>query len=237
MLIQTILTADQANPQELRGKTVIILDILRASTNIVTAIANGCLGVIPTLTVQEAFSLANKREQGSFLLGGERHRERIAGFDLSNSPWEYKENNVKNKEIIMTTTNGTKAIRQGALAQHILIGSFLNAEAIGKYALDLGENITILCAGTKGDFSLEDSVAAGCLIDYLLEKGKRNEGDDLSLALRELYKTYSSRLLEPLSISENGRSLIKMGKEIDIQFAAQLNIYPIVPILEKGKIK
>lgn len=237
MLVETVLTADQANPQKLRGKTVIILDVLRAATNIVNALANGCEEVIPALTIKEALSLAKSLELGSYLLGGERKREKIQGFDLGNSPGEYISEKVKGKKIIITTTNGTKAIGQAVLADHILIGSLLNVSTVGRYSLSLAKDIIILCSGTRGCFSLEDSIAAGSLVDYLIQKEANLILDDLSLALRQLYKSYFPRLLEPLSISENGRSLLKMGKEEDVKFAAQLDIYQVVPIWNQGKIK
>lgn len=236
MLIEIILTVEQVNPQELKGKTVVILDILRATTNIVNALAHGCREVIPTLTIEEALTLASKLPKHTFLLGGERKREKIPGFDLANSPLEYGEE-VAGKTIIMTTTNGTKAIKQAVLAKNLLIGSLLNGAAVAEYCLDLNKDLVILCAGTKGLFSLEDSVAAGYLVDYLAGKNREIQLADLSIALRELYQTYASRILEPLSLSENGRSLLTMGKKADLDFAAQLNLYQIVPLFQQGKIR
>lgn len=237
MIIQIVSTAEQADPRELKGKTVVVLDILRATTNIVSALANGCKEIVPALTIEEALSLAEKMEKNTFLLGGERKRKQITGFDLGNSPLEYKTETVSNKIIILTTTNGTKAIMQASLARNVLIGSLLNGAAVAEYCLYLDADLVILCAGTKGLFSLEDSIAAGYLVDYLVGKNITVQLDDLAIALRELYKNYSGRILEPLALSENGRSLLAMGRKADLDFAAQVNLYQIVPLFRQGKIK
>jgi len=237
MLLETFSLPNLVNSEDLTRKTVIVLDILRATTNIVSALANGCKEIIPTITVEEALDSAKKFSPSTVLLGGERKRLRIEGFDLGNSPWEYSQDFVQDKTIVFTTTNGTKAIRKANSASWVLIGSFLNASAVADHSLSLGKDIVILCSGTVSRFSLEDSVAAGYIINYLAQKEKGLDLDDLSIALKELYLSYANRLSEALSISQNGKALVELGKSEDIQAAVQLNTCSVVPFFQDDKIK
>lgn len=237
MIVETFSVASQVDPNYLQGKNVVILDILRATTNIVYALANGCQEIIPFRTVEEALCLAGSLPKGTYLLGGERKREKIEGFDLGNSPKEYSPLIVKDKILIFTTTNGTTAINQAALAENILIASFLNISSVAKYLLSLEGNIVILCAGTGGRFSLEDSLAAGLLLNLLLKGRTDLSFDDLSLALLDLYHIYKDNIEQVLSFSENGKSLIAMGKEEDIRAAALIDTHFLVPIVREGIIK
>jgi len=237
MIINTFSVGSKIEQEFLQNKTVIVLDILRATTNIVYAFAHGCRAFIPLETVQEAKNWAHELGKESFLLGGERNRIKIEGFHLSNSPKEYQQDIVKGKIILFTTTNGTKAIKQAALAKNILVGSFLNLAATANLAWEKGEDIVLLCAGTKGFFSLEDTLAAGMIIDFLVKQDSNIYLDDLSLAARNLYYFHKNNLQEALSLAENGKELIKLGLAEDIRAAAKTNIYDFVPFARNGIIK
>jgi len=237
MEISVLPTTGHIDRSSLVQRVVIILDILRSTTCIVTALANGCRGVIPALNCDEALLIARGLENGSYLLAGENRGQKIKDFHLGNSPHFYRQDQLRKKYIIMATTNGTRAIVRSAGARKVLIGSFLNAGMVCQYAARLNNKITIACAGTQGKFSLEDAVAAGMLIDCLKNYYPGSRLTDLALAAKTLYHHHKKNLLIPLLVSQNGRSLKEQRLLNDIHFAQQLNIYPIVPVYEGGVIK
>ncbi|RYD06277.1 hypothetical protein N752_05135 [Desulforamulus aquiferis] len=141
-----------------------MFDILRASSTISTALANGCKEVIPVIDVEDAFALARQLPEGSFILGGERGAIKVTGFHLGNSPLEYTASVVKDKTVIISTTNGTKAIRYAAGENgRVFIGSLLNCSSVAKALADLSKDIVLVCAGTRGKFSLEDTLLPALL--------------------------------------------------------------------------
>lgn len=235
MHIEVIASVAEARSEDLLNKTVIVIDVLRATSNIVTALAHGCLGIVPIETVQQA-KLLHKPED---LLGGERFGRKLAGFHLGNSPLEYGNEAVRGKRILMTTTNGTRAVHKSQKAQTVLIASFLNASAAANAAWKLGKNTVVLCAGTQDDFSLEDGLCAGLVVDVLAdlaEKGAGSEVNDFGKAMRACYLHNRDRLEEALFSSHNGKRLVKMGFGQDVKSCAYLNVYDLVPVLKDGML-
>ncbi|ARF69459.1 2-phosphosulfolactate phosphatase [Paenibacillus larvae subsp. pulvifaciens] len=234
MKIETIASLNEVGVQELAGKTVIVIDVLRATSCIVTALAGGCREVVPVETVGQA---KQAFEEGS-LLGGERSCRKIPGFDLGNSPLEYLKETVKDKRIIMTTTNGTKAVQKALKAENVLIGSMLNGTACIRAALQLKKDIVLICAGTQHVFSLEDGLCAGFLLDEAdkIEGARQMEIDDLGLALLYGYKQAKSDLTQAFHRCANGRRLHKLGFRQDVFFCCQQNLYLTVPIWREGRL-
>jgi 2-phosphosulfolactate phosphatase len=155
MKIDIALLPQVVNKAELSDAVCIVLDIFRATTSIVTSLANGCSSMIPVLSIDEAHAVA--ANMGSVLFAGERQSIKIDGFDFGNSPLEFSRAKVQGQTIIMTTTNGTAAIKSTEGAYRTLIGSFVNAQAACVQAKQYGKDILIVCAGTDGLFSLEDA--------------------------------------------------------------------------------
>lgn len=216
------------------GKVFVVIDVLRATTTIVEALSNGCTEVIPAVTVNEAFDLAKKSPREDTLIGGERGGLKVDGFDLGNSPREYTRDVVSGKRVILTTTDGTKALHWGAKCEHVLVSAFTNAHAVVQRCMALGADPLMVPAGKRGKFSLEDVVCGGMMID-LLEK----RGADLTDAARAagiLYRAFAGDLLEMARISEHGRTLIRLGFEEDLGFCVQTNISLLVPVFSKGSI-
>lgn len=163
MQVQVISSVNEASSARFHHKTAIIIDVLRATSTIVTAIAAGASCIIPAETVMEARALQRPGD----LLGGERFCRKIAGFDVGNSPEEYTEQAVAGKRIILTTTNGTRAIHKSMRADHVLTASLLNAEACARAAIELRRDVVILCAGSHDEFAIEDGLCAALyLIDF-----------------------------------------------------------------------
>lgn len=223
-------------PEEVRGGIAVILDILRASTTIVHALANGAKCVIPTLTVEDALSTARgfaRREE--YLLGGEREGVHIDGFDHDNNPFAYTREVVQNKTIIFTTTNGTKALLRASAADRVAIGSFVNLQAVVDVLAEDKRPIHLVCAGTKGKITVEDSLCAGAIIDRLFQEfGRRDndlQDDQAQLALaRYLQASISDEdFRRAMRNSFGGRNCRRLGFDTQIDRAATFDLFDIVP--------
>ena len=221
-------------PSELAGKTVVVIDVLRATTTIIHALAAGATQVIPCLEVDEARRIAN--ELGSkAVLGGERGGQQIPGFDLGNSPLEYTPGAVGGKGVVFTTTNGTRAMLRCRAARRVLIGAFANFSAVCRELA--GENeIALLCAGTDGHVTREDALFAGAVVDDLARTAKclvNDQGQIAADAWRTAVRLLTDRPLGlTLRDSRGGRNLIEIGQENDIDIAAQIDKFDIVPQLD-----
>lgn len=225
-------------PQDIIGSDLsdtvcIVLDIFRATSSIVTSMANGCKTMIPVLSIAEAQTLAD--EIGPVLLAGERQSLRIDGCDFGNSPFEFCPNNVKDKTIVMTTTNGTIAIKATEGAYRTLIGSFLNAKALCSQAKSYDKNILIVCAGTDGLFSLEDTLCAGLLVQLLRSEGEMIMTDSARGALL-MYIAAKDKLIATAVASRNGKRLYDMDRMNDVEYCFQIDMFNVVPQYKRGRI-
>jgi len=235
--LETLFIPEEIKNTELAGKLVVVIDVLRASSTIVTALANGCNGFIPILSPEKVREKAQQFEKEGILLGGEREGKKIEGFDLGNSPREYKKKVVKDKTIIFSTTNGVKTLEMVKGAQRIVIGSFLNLQAVCHYCTNYQGDILIICAGREGRFSLEDTACAGMIIHSLRDVFPGvYQGVDANLTAQLLYEKFGHNILEILRKSQHGRYLESIGLSEDLKFCSQLDFYHIVPILRDGII-
>ncbi|MFF2482042.1 2-phosphosulfolactate phosphatase [Paenibacillus sp. NPDC058071] len=228
MQVQVISSVNEACSAKLYHKTAIIVDVLRASSTIVAALAAGAAGVIPVETVMDA----RAAHQPGDLLGGERFGRKIPGFDLGNSPEEYNIETVCNRRILLTTTNGTRAIQKSMRADHVLTGSLLNASACAKAAYELRRDIVILCAGSNDEFAVEDGICAGLLLERLRTLSTAPlELDDFGVAMLALYNDRSQHIAQTLQIGTAGKRLAKLGYKRDVEWCAEIDRYSEVPIL------
>jgi 2-phosphosulfolactate phosphatase len=188
--------------------------------------------------VEEAFQMAKSLRPGNTLLGGERGSKRIPGFDLGNSPREYVSEKVNGKRLILTTTNGTKAFHLVSSGEEIIVGSFLNIRATAQRCFGLDRDLLLFPSGDKGNFSLEDAVCGGMLIDAILGKrGKPIVLTDASFAAHILYQRFKANLVEALRLSNHGKDLIDLGLGDDLPYCAQTDITDLVPIFRDGVIR
>ena len=235
--LKTLFIPEEIKNIELAGKLVVVIDVLRASSTIVTALANGCRGFIPILSPDKVKKKAEQFEREMVLLGGEREGIKIEGFDLGNSPREYKKEAVKDKTIIFSTTNGVKTLEMVESAYRIIIGSFLNLQAVCDYCTNYKGDILLICAGKEGRFSLEDATCAGMIINSLREVSLGGHQEiDANLTAQLLYKKFGNNILEMLRKSQHGRYLEGIDLEKDLKFCSQLNFFHIVPIFRDGII-
>ncbi|WP_028548790.1 2-phosphosulfolactate phosphatase [Paenibacillus sp. UNC451MF] len=236
MDITVLPSVNEARADELINKTVIVIDVLRATSTILTALSHGCKAIYPVETVLQAKQLY----QPGFVLGGERACKKIPGFDLGNSPLEYTAASIAGKTLIMTTTNGTRAIQKANKAGTILAASLLNGRACAEEAITLKKDIIILCSGTQDVYSFEDGVCAGQLTDELLQSavgsGTELNINDFGLSMLYTYRHVQSNLTEALINCANGKRLSKLGFLEDIKYCSEMNTIPLVPIVREGKL-
>ena len=205
--------------EQLRVSACVVIDVIRATSTIVTALAHGARGVQPVASVADAFALKERNPEA--LLAGERGGQALPGFDLGNSPEDFTTERVQGKRIILTTTNGTQALAACQGARAVVTASLLNLEAVAARLREIGPPWIVVCAGCDGEFGVDDAVVAGALAEAL----------DQEHALVSLYRSVRRELAKTLLESAAGRELLKVGLEKDVPFCAQLNLFSIVPIL------
>lgn len=223
MKIHITLTARDIRKDELRGKIAVVIDVLRATSVIVTALANGARWVKTVASIEEAVQLRSP----VVLLGGERSAMPIEGFDFSNSPLEYTPERVMNKGIVLTTTNGTLAVSHCKSAEEVLTGAFLNHRALTNYLLLQDRPIELVCAGTNGEFSLDDFLCAG-LICSTLQTTDRVKFDDLGRLAIQCWDQTGSDIQAALSEAFHYNILKSKGFDTDLDYCLMRNTHPVV---------
>jgi 2-phosphosulfolactate phosphatase len=241
MKIDLSFNAGQFDELQLREKNVIVLDVLRASSTITVALNNGAREIIPVASIESAVKISGSLFGEVTLRGGERNGKTIEGFNLGNSPLEYSETAVKGKSIIYCTTNGSVAMAKSRYARTLAVGSFINLTATTDFIRDENKDFLFICAGranTIGNFSLEDAVCAGMMIQNLLKaESLEVELSDSANAAHALYKSFGRSILKMLKTSEHGKYLIEIGFAEDLKICAQVDSVPVLPILTGTVIK
>jgi len=217
------LTARDIREDNLSGKVAVVMDVLRATSVMITALANGALWVKTVASIEEAF----KRKSADVLLGGERHAMPIDGFDFSNSPLVYTAEKVRNKGIVLTTTNGTLALSKCESAEEVLIGSFLNHRTVTEYLAAQDLPVELICAGTNGEFSLDDFLCAG-LICSTLQKSGGFELDDLGRLAVQQWNRCKSDVHAALAGATHYNILKSKGFDADLDFCLRRDTHDIL---------
>ena len=230
MRVDLHFTPHQIDELAMRDKTVVVIDVLRASTSITAALHNGAREVIPVTTVERAVKISGNLFGDYVLRGGERNGKMIEGFNLGNSPFDYSEEKIKGKAIIFSSTNGSLAIEKVRFARNVVIASFVNISLVVRFLKKLNQDFVVLCAGNSGMFSIEDSVCAGMLLQKL------NADDDMdpvlsdaAIAVSMLYKGFSRNLLKMVKNSEHGKYLASIGFANDLPVCAAVDTIPVLP--------
>ncbi|MFH0760689.1 MAG: 2-phosphosulfolactate phosphatase [Bacteroidota bacterium] len=231
---QIIPTADAIKSEELLGKTAVVIDVLRATSVIVTALQNGARQIRPVAEVEEALQMRS----ADTLLGGERNAEKIEGFDFGNSPLEYTRDRVMDKEVILTTTNGTRALSNCSRADLVLTSSFLNYRAVCGYLIRSERPVVLICAGTNGEFSLDDFLCAGLMADFFVDSGSWAPNDLVTLAINS-WKAAQPDIHRALASCHHYNVLKSKGFEADLRFCLTLDKFDLVPQFDsqEGTIK
>ena len=241
MRIEVVYAHTAVTPADLAGRTVVVVDVLRATTTIAVALANGAKAVLPAASTDEALRIAQNLERDAVVLAGERKSVRIPGFALGNSPAEFGPEVVAGKTIVMSTTNGTAALIVAAGAREVIVGAAVNFSAVverARAALEQHGDLVILCAGGDRQFALEDAFAAGRLTKVLLPEGglQRVTVNDGALAALELARHYGERWLRALRASAHGRELVELGFRGDLERCAAQDTSPVLPLYADRRI-
>lgn len=262
-MIDVALLPSLTTPESFAGKTVIVVDVLRATTTIATALKNGCERILPQGSIESAKQKfadlqADPQMAGRVLIGGERGGKIVEGFHQGNSPIEYTEDVIGGKTLILATTNGTVAMECCRQADRVLIGSMVNLNAVAQAVIDTPQ-VTVLCSGTDRLMTSEDVLFAGAFVDRLIEIRKIGQTSPDSDENTSGDSTPVGQLTDPASIAQNhwcatwarvesgektladffrnargGINLARIGHNPDIEFAANIDTIPVVPELKLG---
>ncbi|HEV8236485.1 MAG TPA: 2-phosphosulfolactate phosphatase [Gemmatimonadaceae bacterium] len=239
MRIDVVFGGPAFAPFDVTGRLVAVIDVLRASSTIAAALANGARAVIPLESSDDVVRTAKAFERADVRLAGERKMLPIPGFDLGNSPRDFTREAVEGKTVIMATTNGTPAIGAAQGARDVVIASYVNYTvvlAMMRAALRGGADITLVCAGRDRQFALED---AGCAGRYVYNVSKRLTGIELNDAAQAcvlIDRKYGDRVLGLFDASEHGRALRDAGFGDDLTACAAVDSYPVVPLYQDRQI-
>ncbi|MDI6739239.1 MAG: 2-phosphosulfolactate phosphatase [Candidatus Edwardsbacteria bacterium] len=236
MQCDVVLVPAELAENALAGRAVAVIDVLRASTSIVAALDAGARDVVPTASVEEATKLAETLGREHIVLCGERDGMKINGFDLGNSPLEFTEAAVKNKTLVMATTNGTASLSRAKPSALVCAACINNASAAAQTLVAAGQDITLVCSGKLGRFALEDAAGAGMIVSHIAELCPNVILTDSAAVSLILYQKYKKNLVRALKAGEHGQYLKSLGFAADLEYAARESVTATVPVLKDGRI-
>jgi 2-phosphosulfolactate phosphatase len=239
MRMDVVFGGASLTPADVTGRVVAVIDVLRASTSIAAALANGARAVIPLESSDAVVTRAKAFERSDVKLAGERKMLAIPGFDFGNSPREFTREAIEGKTVLMTTTNGTPAIANTQGARDVVIASYVNYTPVLtmlRAAVRGGTDITLVCAGRDRQFALED---AGCAGKFVANVAKRLVGlvmNDAAQACVLLDRKFGDQIMKLFDASEHGRALRDAGLGDDLVACAAVDSYPVIPIYQDRQI-
>ena len=239
MRLDVIYGVQQLTPQDVQGRVVAVIDVLRASTTIAVALANGAKAIIPLDSTEEVAMRAKQLERGAVLRAGERKMLKAEGFDLGNSPLEHSRDVVEGKTVLLSTTNGTRALLAVQGARDVVVASYVNLTGVTtmlRTALRGGADIAIVCAGHERQFSLEDAACAGRYVHHVARRLSGIDLNDAALAATLIDRKYGDNLLRLFNSASHGRALAAAGFEADLAVCAAVDSCPIIPIFQDRQI-
>jgi 2-phosphosulfolactate phosphatase len=233
-VIDVALTLEEVRGMPLAGVTAVVLDVVRASTTVVAALAGGARAVVPVATPDEAGARARGWDSGATLVGGERGGAPPPGFDCGNSPAEYTPERVGGRTVVFTTTNGTRALLALGGARRVAVGGFVNAAAVARWVAVERGDVLLVCAGERGRFCLEDAVCAGLLVSRLASAD--DVLTDAARAAQVLWERYADDLGAMLADATWAQALVGQGRAADLPLCVALDVYGVVPVLRDGAL-
>lgn len=236
-VLDVFTTSSSISDEDIRGKTVVVIDVLRATSTILTALSNGAKSVVPVEDMGTAGKIATNLDPSSYLLCGEKDGKQIEGYDLGNSPFEYSEEVIAGKTLILNTTNGTKALVRCTNASKVYIGSFLNLSAVCEQLKNDTNEISLVCSGWKGRLSLEDVLCAGYIVNQVYGGIIPDDAKDGAKVAMGLYERFGNEILDTVSTTNHAKRLIGLGFESDIAYCCQVDIIDFAPEYKEGIIR
>lgn len=239
MRIDVYFVPQEVTASDVANKVVAIVDVLRASTTIAVALANGARAVIPLPSSEEVVSRAKTLARSEVRLAGERKMQPVPGFDLGNSPREFTKEAVEGKTILMSTTNGTSAVLAMQGARDVVIASYVNLSAVLsmlRAALRGGTDVAIVCAGHERHYALEDAACAGLFVQHITTKNAKAETNDAAQTAMVINKKYGDNLKRLFKESAHGAALADAGFADDLVACAEVDSYPVLPVYTERQI-
>jgi 2-phosphosulfolactate phosphatase len=236
MDVEVFLTHSNVTDDDVRGRTVVVIDVLRACSTIATALQNGARAVMPVLDMAQAGKIAANLDPDVYRLGGERNAEKIEGYHLGNSPLEYSTEVVEQRDIILNTTNGTKAIARAKTARHLVTACFLNAARVVDFLQGVEGEITIVCSGRQNRLSLEDTLCAGLLLDRFWDQTPPSLVGDAAHTAHTLYHHDRDRLDDALRSANHAQHLMANGFTEDIDYCFRTDVLPVLPYYSDNRL-
>ncbi|ETZ20273.1 2-phosphosulfolactate phosphatase [Pedobacter sp. V48] len=225
--IEVCLTPALLDLYAIEDSIVVVIDVLRATSSIVYGIDNGATAIIPVANVEDCLNYSDK----GFLLAAERDGQVVEGYDFGNSPFSYTTEKVGGRTVVLTTTNGTKALHMARKRAHqVVMGSFLNLQALCNWLKIQDKSVLLLCAGWKDKFNLEDTLFAGAVVAEL--RKEFTHFDDSSVAAEDLYNLAKDDLRSYLHKSSHSHRLAELNIEEDVRFCLQLNLCQAIPVMD-----
>lgn len=238
MKLDVFMSPGEIASGDVQGRVVAVIDVLRASTSIAVALANGARTVVPVEDVDEAITRSRQFERSQVRLAGERKMLAIPGFDMGNSPVEFTREAVSDRTVLITTTNGTRSLLALQGARDIVVASYVNLSVVSVMlrAAARANDISIVCAGTEGHFSLEDAACAGRYVRSITQPGSSLTLNDAARACALIDGKYGDNIAEIFRDSWHGQALAEAGFGDDLVACAAVDSHPVVPIYQDRQI-
>ncbi len=221
---------------DVKGHTAIVIDVLRTSSTIVTALNEGARAIIPVADMAEAGKMAANLDQSTYLMGGERGGEKIEGYHLGNSPKDYRREIIADRTIILNTTNGTPALTHARAAAHLVVGCFLNASRVVEFAREKDLDVALICAGWRNRIALEDTLCAGLILHQLWEGKEPAFISDSAHIAFSLYLHDKAHLLEAIQNCNHALRLREYDYGEDVIFCTQHDLLPVLPYYKDSQL-
>lgn len=233
---EVFLTHSNISEGDVQDRTVVVIDVLRACSTIVTALDRGARAVMPVLDMAQAGKIASNLDPDVYRLGGERGGERIEGYHLGNSPREYTQKVVEGRDIILNTTNGTRALEQAKEADHLVAACFLNAGRVADFVREHADAVTIVCAGRQNRLALEDTLCAGLILDRLWNGDEPYPVTDSAHTAYTLYHTDREDLDNALRGANHAERLVSKDFDKDLDYCFQVDALPVLPYYTENRL-
>jgi len=230
--VEVCFSPDEFDLYKQEYAVVVAIDVLRATTAICTAFHHGAEKIIPVSTIEEAREYKRK----GYMAGAERNGQIVDGFEFGNSPYSYMGDTVKGKTLVLSTTNGTRAINIAAATHKVIVGALVNLDAVIEYLIEQPDDVLLLASGWQGKFNLEDSICAGAITEALLESGKYMSDEDSTIASMFLFKEAKVNYFGFLKASSHRRRLRNLNLNEDIKYCLTPNQTRVIPVYRDGAL-
>jgi len=234
---EVFLTYSNVSEDDVRNRTVVVIDVLRACSTIATALHHGARAVMPVADMAEAGKIASNLDPDVYRLGGERDGEKIDGYDLGNSPHEYTADVVENRDVILNTSNGTQALSRATTAKHLVAACFLNAGRVVDFVRAVDDEVTIVCAGRQNRLALEDTLCAGLLLKRLWNQEEPDVVTDSAHTAFTLYQTDRDDLRTALNGANHAERLVQQGFADDLDYCFRVDELPVLPYYTDNRLR